>query len=84
MKRNTMANWVVLTAENYLKPLSNAFLRELLQQSVIHADETVIQVNKEPGRAATAESRIWAYSSSKRAARSKIHFSPLQGLSDVL
>ena len=26
LKRNTMANWVVLTAETYLKPFSDAFL----------------------------------------------------------
>ena len=61
LKRNTMANWVIQTAEIYLKPFSDAFLRELLKQAVIHADETVVQVNKEPGREATAESRIWAY-----------------------
>ena len=47
-----MANWVIQTAETYLKPFSDAFLRELLKQAVIHADETVVQVNKEPGREA--------------------------------
>lgn len=46
LKRNTMANWVILTAETYLKPFSEAFLSELLRQPVIHADETVLQVNK--------------------------------------
>ena len=74
LKRNTMANWVVLTAETYLKPFSDAFLAELLRQAVIHADETVLQVNKEPGREATAESRIWAYASSKRAERQIRYF----------
>ena len=74
LKRNTMANWVVLTAEIYLKPFSDAFLGELLRQAVIHADETVLQVNKEPGREATAESRIWAYASSKRAERQIRYF----------
>ena len=74
LKRNTMANWVVLTAETYLKPFSDAFLSELLRQAVIHADETVLQVNKEPGREATAESRIWAYASSKRAERQIRYF----------
>ena len=39
----------------------------LLVLPVIHADETVLQVNKEPGRTPQQESRIWAYSSSKRA-----------------
>ena len=67
LKRNTMANWVIQTTEFYLKPFSDAFLRELLGQAVVHADETVVQVNKEPGREAAAESRIWAYASSKRA-----------------
>ena len=74
LKRNTMANWVVLTAETYLKPFSDAFLAEMLRQAVIHADETVLQVNKEPGREATAESRIWAYASSKRAERQIRYF----------
>ena len=74
LKRNTMANWVIQTAELYLKPFSDAFLRELLKQAVIHADETVVQVNKEPGRDATAESRIWAYASSKRAERQIRYF----------
>ncbi len=74
LKRNTMANWVIQMAETYLKPFSDAFLRELLQQAVIHADETVVQVNKEPGRDVTAESRIWAYASSKRAKRQIRYF----------
>lgn len=74
LKRNTMANWVIQTAELYLKPFSDAFLRELLKQAVVHADETVVQVNKEPGREATAESRIWAYASSKRAKRQIRYF----------
>ena len=74
LKRNTMANWVIQTAELYLKPFSDAFLRGLLEQAVIHADETVVQVNKEPGREATAESRIWAYASSKRAERQIRYF----------
>ncbi len=74
LKRNTMANWVIQTAELYLKPFIDAFLRELLKQKVIHADETVVQINKEPGRDATAESRIWAYASSKRAERQIRYF----------
>ncbi len=74
LKRNTMSNWVIQTAELYLKPFRDAFLAELLQQAVIHADETTLQVNKEPGREATAESRIWAYASSKRAERQIRYF----------
>ncbi|MFQ7108044.1 MAG: IS66 family transposase [Neglectibacter timonensis] len=40
---------------------------ELLTQSTIHADETVMQVLKEKGKPATSESRMWVYSSAKRA-----------------
>ena len=39
---NTMANWVIQTAETYMKTFSDAFLRELLKQAVIHADETLV------------------------------------------
>jgi hypothetical protein len=74
LKRSTMANWVIQTAETYLKPFNEAFRQELLRQPVIHADETVLQVNKEPGRDATAGSRIWAYASSKRAERQVRYF----------
>ena len=74
LKRATMANWVIQSSELYLKPFSDAFLKELLSQTVIHADETVLQVNKEPGRGAAEESRIWAYASGKRAKRSVRYF----------
>ncbi len=74
LKRGTMGNWVIQTSETYLKPFSDAFMRELLRQAVIHADETVLQVNREPGRAATDESRIWAYASSKRVERQVRYF----------
>lgn len=42
------------------------FHKELLRQSVIHADETTVQVLKEPGKAPTAESRMWVYASTLR------------------
>ena len=74
LKRGTMANWVIQTAERYLKRFSEAFKEELLKQEVIHADETVLQVNREPGRKATEESRIWAYASSKRSPRQIRYF----------
>ena len=53
LKCNTMANWVIQTAGIYLMPFSDALLTKLLRHTVIHADETVVQVNKKPGRAAT-------------------------------
>jgi hypothetical protein len=35
----------------------------LVERKVVHADETVVQVLKEPGKKASAESRMWVYSS---------------------
>ena len=68
LKRGTMANWMVLTSDTYLRPFWNSFRTELLTQPVIHADETVLQVLKEAGRQPTDESRVWVYASGKRAA----------------
>lgn len=69
LKRGTMANWVVQVSDIYLRPLWKLFREEMVTQSVIHADETVLQVLKEKDRKATDESRMWVYASSKRSVR---------------
>ena len=66
VNRGTLANWVITTSDMYLKIIWKKMKKCLLMLPVIHADETVLQVNKEPGRTPQQESRIWAYSSSKR------------------
>ena len=67
LNRGTLANWVITTSDMYLKNIWKKMKEHLLKLPVIHADETMLQVNKEPGRTPQQESRIWAYSSSKRA-----------------
>ena len=67
LKRGTMANWVIQVADLYLRPFWKRIRSELLTQSTIHADETVMQVHKEKGRPDTSESRMWVYASAKRA-----------------
>ena len=52
LKRGTMANWVIQVADLYLRPFWKRIRSELLTQSTIHADETVMQVHKENGRPA--------------------------------
>ncbi len=69
LTRATMANWVISAAEKYFQPLYICMHDELLRANVIHADETLLQVLKEQGRAATAQSRMWVYATSKRASR---------------
>lgn len=69
LQRGTMANWVMLVSDTYLNLFWQQMKLELLSQSVIHADETVLQVLKEDNRPATSDSRMWVYASSKRAAK---------------
>ena len=61
LSRATMANWVIRTAQTWLKPLYRTLKKELLGSSTIYADETVVQVLKEDGKAAVSESRMWVY-----------------------
>ena len=58
-----MANWVIQCSQTWLKPLYKHMKQRLLEQSVIHADETVVQVLKEGGKPAASESRMWLYAS---------------------
>ena len=63
LSRATMANWVIQCSQSWRKPLYKHMKQELLTHSVIHADETVVQVLKENGKPATSESRMWLYAS---------------------
>ena len=66
LSRATLANWVIQCSQTWLKPVYRHLKRYLLEDSVIHADETVVQVLKEEGKAPTSESRMWVYASSQR------------------
>lgn len=55
ISRTTMANWIITCAQNYLKPVYDYFHRELLKRHFLMADETPIQVLKEPDPAATEQ-----------------------------
>ena len=59
----TLANWVIQTSQNWLKPLYRRLKHALLESTVIHADETVVQVLKEDGKKASSQSRMWVYAS---------------------
>ena len=63
LSRATLPNWVIQCAQTWLKPLYRHMKQVLLEEPLIHADETVVQVLKEEGKAATSESRMWLYAS---------------------
>lgn len=74
ISRTTMANWIIAAAQMWVKPVWEQMKRELMTSSVIHADETVVQVLNEPGRKAKTDSRMWVYCSGKMHDRSNILF----------
>ena len=57
--RGAMAYWIIYCANNYLKPMTDYFKRLLLKRMYLMADETTIQVLKEPERRAQSKSYIW-------------------------
>ena len=70
----TLSNWVIYAAENFFAPIYGRMKDELLTCSVIHADETVVQVLNEPNRKAKTESRMWVYCAGKYESHSNILF----------
>jgi transposase len=61
LSRQTMANWMLYGAEQWLLPIVAGMKRHLLKQEALHADETTLQVLKEPGKAAQSDSYMWLY-----------------------
>ena len=61
LSRQTMSNWILRAAEDWLKPIYEQLHRDLLQHQVLHADETTLQVLREPGKAAQTKSYMWLY-----------------------
>lgn len=61
LHRNTMANWIIFTADHYLKPIYDRMHELLIQRDVLHADETPCQVLREEGRRAQQKSYMWTY-----------------------
>lgn len=65
LSRQTMANWVMTAADVWLSPLYERMHEELVSRKYLHADETPVQVLREPGRAAETKSTMWLYRSGR-------------------
>jgi len=61
LDRTTMANWMVAVGQK-LKPLIELMRSDALTVDVLHADETTVQVLKEPERSADQTSYMWVQS----------------------
>ena len=64
LTRQTMSNWM-LAGSGWLEHIYRRLHHHLLQRTELHADETELQVLKEPGRAATTKSYLWLYRSGR-------------------
>ena len=65
LSRQSMANWMILGADRWLTPLYDRLHELLLEQDVLQADETTLQVLHEDGRAANTKSFMWLYRSGR-------------------
>lgn len=67
LSRQTMSNWLIKASESWLEPVYMELKRKLCEHEVLHADETTLQVLKEPGKRARSKSYMWLYRTSGEA-----------------
>jgi transposase len=60
LSRQTMANWMIKGA-GWLETVYDRMKAELLARDIVHADETTLQVLREPNRDAKTDSYMWLY-----------------------
>lgn len=79
ISRGTMCNWAIKVART-LKPIIELFQEMLLTSICVNADESRMQVLKEPGRKATDQSWIWVFRGGGTGkATVYFHYSPSRG-----
>ena len=64
LSRQTMSNWILRAAQDYLYPVYEMLHTELLKHEILHADETELQVLHEPGKKPQSKSYMWLYRTS--------------------
>lgn len=65
LSRQTLANWVLYGANQWLVKIYERMHEELRKRKYLHADETTVQVLHEAGRAAESKSYMWLYRSGR-------------------
>ena len=64
LSRQTMSNWLIRANEDWLEPIYDALAEKLCTHEILHADETTLQVLREPGKTAQSKSYMWLYRTS--------------------
>lgn len=61
LSRQNLANWIIHGANHWLVHIYDRMHYHLLRETVIHADETAMQVLDEEGKKPTSKSYMWLY-----------------------
>lgn len=64
LPRQVLSNWIIKGGE-MLQPIYDRMRERLLDLSILHADETTLQVLRESGRPAQSKSYMWLYRSGR-------------------
>ena len=70
ISRGVMANWMIQSADLYLRYYYDALKQEMMKQSLLHADETPFEGIRD-GRPAGSKSYMWVYRTDAKAAGGK-------------
>lgn len=82
ISRQNLSNWIIKGAA-LLKTLYNELKSSLLKETLLHADETVLEVLNEPGRATTSKSYVWIYRTSTYNTQPVILYEYTEGRSGI-
>lgn len=74
LHRSEMSRLAIRICEEWLEPIYQRIHKELLGCEILHMDETRIQCNKEPGKAASSDSYMWVMCSGRSEARQAVYF----------
>ena len=75
LDRSNLANWMVRCGE-LIQPLINLLQDKLLERSLVHMDETTLQVLKEPGKTPQSKSYLWLMASFTEHPITVFHYDP--------
>ena len=75
LDRSTLANWMLRCGE-LVQPLLNLLHERLVEQPVLHMDETRVQVLNEPDRPAQSQSYMWLLRSTGEQPAVLFHYAP--------
>jgi len=71
--RTSFANWMIKCGDA-VQSLIDLIREKILENSIVHMDETPVQVLKEPDKAAQTKSYMWVMSTANNAAKKSVLF----------